>query len=197
MSKKTCYWVWRDAIYSDEQASLNTRPPSIHAQRLYFDDGVLLVQPNISAVLDISLSEEDDGFLTDNLVAPGVPGLLISSRLRGVLEQCGVDNIQYFPVNMRLSDGTILFNEYSIANIIGRVSCIDFTQSDIVADDGPPLVIDSIDHLVLKQDNTHELDVFRLGEFFVAIIVSSRVKDAIQRSGVSGVEFYAIDEYFF
>ena len=193
-----CYWIWKDAIYSDEQASLETRPPSVRDQELYFDDGVPLAQPGTGTILDIELSEEnDDGFLTDNLVAPGLPGLLVSSRLRGVLEECGVDSIQYFPVDLRLSDGAIPSDKYFIANIIGRVSCIDFARSDIVVNDGPPLIIDTIDRLVLKEDIIHGLDIFRLGELFVAIVLSSRVKDAIERSGVSGIEFYAIDEYIF
>jgi hypothetical protein len=191
------YWIWKDAIYSDKQASLETRPPSVRDQGLYFDDGVLLAQPGTGTILDIALPAANDGFLTDNLVAPGLPVLLVSSRLRRVLEECGVDSIQYFPVNFRLSDGTIPADKYFIANIIGRVSCVDFPRSDIVVNDGPPLIIDAIDRLVLKDDVIQDLDVFRLGELFVAIVVSSRVKDAIERSGVSGIEFYATDEYIF
>jgi hypothetical protein len=191
------YWIWRDDAHSEDQANLRTRPSIINDQGLYFDDGALMVRPEDGTTLAITLSDADDGFLTDNLVAPALPGLLISSRLRAVLDESGVDNIQYFPVDLTRSNGAASFDGYFIANIIGRVACTDFERSDIVMNAELPPMIDGINKLALDEDSVQDLDIFRLGELFVAIIVSSRLKDAIERSGVSGVAFQAVDEYIF
>lgn len=190
------FWIWKDNDDSEGQATLKMRPAVIRDQGLYFDDGVLLAHPEAGTALDIKMSEEEDGLLTDNLVAPALPGLLVSSRLRSVFDENGVDNIQYFPVNLTLSDGTVSSVRYFVANIVGRVACIDFERSDIVVS-GDPMVVDAINSLVLHEDLIQDLDIFRLGELPVTIVVSSRLKNAIERSGVTGVAFYAVDEYVF
>ena len=191
------HWIWKDDLQTENQASLGTRPALIRDRDLRFDDGILMDPLALGAPLDITLSHEDDGYLTDNLVAPGFPGLLISARLRTVFEKSGVDNIQYFPINLLTSTGTAPIHQYFIANIVGKVGCIDIDRSDITMTAGPPTIIDAIDHLVLHEHKIQNLNIFRLGEIPVVIFINSRIRDAVEKSRASGVSFYPIDEFVF
>lgn len=197
MTSMMSHWIWKNDLHSEAHASLGTSTSSFYDRGLRFDEGVFMTNPPTGAALDIALARAGVGFLEDNLVVMGLTGILVSARLRAVLEENGVDNIQYFAVNLTMSDGATPSQRYFIGNIVGRVACLDFERSDVTMDPGPPAAIDAIDHLVLHEDEIQDLDVFRLGELPLAIIVSSRLKDAIVRSRVSGVAFHAVDEFLF
>jgi hypothetical protein len=125
------HWIWRDDMSSEHQASLGTRPPLIQARGLRFGAGILVVNPALGAPVDIALSGDDDGLLMDNLVALGLPGLLVSSRLRATFEEGGADSIQHFPLDLTTSNCNTLPHQHFIANIVGRAS--DRSTRNLVA----------------------------------------------------------------
>jgi hypothetical protein len=190
------YWILQSHLPSTRHARLGKRPSFLDERGLRFNIGAP-VKPWFDAPLEIALTGDDDGLLSDNLSSPGLPGLLVSPRFRAALEAAGVANIQYFAVNLtsRLNDGSS--HPYFIANIVGLIRCVDFQRSDITLDPGPPTVVDSIDHLVLDETRIEGMDIFRLGELAGVIVISSRVKAEIERAQISGVVLRSVDRFVF
>jgi hypothetical protein len=189
------YWIWSNEPTSDDEAMIYGVPRVIEDQGLKFDQGALVT----GTIPDIEIIQDDDsqGVLTDNLIASGSNGLLFSSRLRRLMETLGIENVQYFPCRiLNPQDGTES-TDYQLANIIGRVACLDKAQSTINTDPDDPEAIEFIDSLSLDESKIRNWDIFRLNEVSQIIVVSDRLKVAFDRAKITGVKFYAQADFVF
>src|SRR5262245_27861486 len=50
---------------------------------------------------------------------------VLSPRAVSTLEDLGIENVQYFPVNVKRPKAKDLEKSYKIANIVGRIDCLD------------------------------------------------------------------------
>jgi hypothetical protein len=189
------YWVWANEPTADDEAMIFGVPPVVSSLDLSFDNGDLVTAA--VPLIEIERDADSQGVLTDNLIAGGSKGLLFSSRLRTLLAQLGVDNIQYFPTLIRNpADGTET-RDYELANLIGKVWCLDRKASVIDSRADDPDSIQFIDSLALDMARIHGQDLFRLGEKTLIIIVSDRLKRACESAKITGVRFYAPADYTF
>jgi Immunity protein family (Imm11) len=189
------YWVWANEPTRDDEAMIYGVPPIIERLRLLFNQG----QPVISSVplIEIERDSDSQGVLTDNLIAAGVKGLLFSSRLRELLRASGVENIEYFPTVIRNpADGTET-QDYSIANVLGLIACLDRAKSVVEHPPGDPDYIEFIEKLALDGTRIRGADFFRLAEKSQILIASERVKRACEAAKITGVRFYAPQDYKF
>lgn len=96
----------------------------------------------------------------------GIP--VMSKRLFRILAEAGVENIEAFPALLR-NTVTNEYHEYVIYNIIGKV------PRDHMAD-----------------SNSH---IFRLMEDVSAIMVHESIKQKIEDSGITTIEFINMEDY--
>lgn len=186
------YWIWKSDIYDEQQMVLHRPSRFIRERDLVFDEGLFIPSSSVPHPLEIVPRSGDTGFLTDNVAAPGIRGLLVSGKMRSLMEYEGIDNIQYFHVDSPLGDDSTPPGDYFIANVIGRVRCIDMEESEVsVVDD----VVESVDVLKLRVDAAHGLSLFRLDELSTVVVVSDPLKDAVVRSTLTGVEFISTSEF--
>ncbi len=108
---------------------------------------------------------------------------LFSVRLIKVLEDCGVDNIQLFDAELISPDGDV-FKNYKAVNIIGLVECADMEKSDFLPGTKPPMV--SFSKVVIDKSKAKDLDFFRMQENSLYIVLSQRIKEAIEKEGLEG-----------
>ncbi len=189
------YWVWANEPTADDEAMIYGVPPVVASLDLSFNDGSLVTAA--VPLIEIERDADSQGVLTDNLIAAGTSGLLFSPRLRALLADLGIDNIQYFPTLIRNpSDGTQT-QDYELANIIGRVWCLDRKASTIETLPHDPDQIAFIDSLALDTTRIRGQDLFRLGEKTQIIVVSDRVKRACENAKITGVRFYAPPDFTF
>lgn len=189
------YWVWANEPTADDEAMIYGVPPVVASLGLLFNQG----QQVTTAVplIEISRDSDSQGRLTDNLTAAGVKGLLFSSRLRELLRATGIENIQYFPAVVRNpADGTET-GDYSVANVLGLVECLDRAKSVVEHPPGDPDCIEFIEKLALDAARIRGHDFFRLGEKSQILIASERIKRACEAAKVTGVRFYAPQDYKF
>lgn len=186
------YWVWKNLRSSDDEARIAGRPDAIAALGVRFDEGarILSTIPHIHIVRD----EDSQGRLTDNQLAAGTTGLLFSRRLRELLASTGVGNIDYYPITIENPlDGT-LSDEYQLANLIGRVGCIDLAKSAVHMH--PQLgCIEFIDSLVLDETMIGPLRMFRTAEHAQVIVVHEAVRNACVDAGMTGIQFFRPEDY--
>lgn len=127
--------------------------------------------------------------LTDYILADvGCP--LVSPRLRTLLEENSVDNIQYFPATVR-STANAPVSQYYAANILGLVACIDTDQSEMDAeldDNGDATLIYSIDKLILKKLPYDVGPIFRAFPFERIILIDEHFCKIFDDAGISGTK---------
>jgi len=187
------YWIWTNERADDNEARIGGVPEAIEAADLRFDRGTAITK-NVP-LIDIVRDEDAQGRLTDNLIAPGVRGLTFSSRLRTVLANVGVDNIDYYPCRVISNDGTAPNENYQVANLIGRVACVDLTASDVEMDPDDPGAIEYVNSLTLDETAIGGALMFRLKEHAQVIVVDERVKTACERENITGIRFYAPSDF--
>ena len=129
------------------------------------------------------------GKLTDYMLSDfGCP--VISPRLRTLLEQNGIDNIQYFPATIQSTPKTATAQYYA-ANILGLVACIDTDQSVMDAEtdeNGETTIIYSIDKLVLKKTSLDPGSIFIAFPFERIILIDERFSKLFDDAGIFGVK---------
>ena len=122
---------------------------------------------------------------------------MFNTRLRELLQGLGVDNLQYFPCHIDNPIDGSSTDDYQVANIVGRVACVDFAKSVVEKFELAPDQLKSITKLSLVKSKLRGHDLFRLHEQPQVIVASDRVKLACEKQQISGVVFYDPEEYVF
>jgi hypothetical protein len=110
---------------------------------------------------------------------------LFSNNVKKCLDTCGIQNIQYFPVELMDAKSKTINTDYWLANIIGRISCLDVEHSDVKKNVfGTGFKFKSF---TIDEQRTMGAEVFRLHEDGRLIILSERVYKALANTGLTGV----------
>lgn len=186
------YWIWKSLRADDDEARIEGRPDAIGQLGVRFDEGarIQVAVPPIRIVRD----EDSQGRLTDNQLAPGTTGLLFSSRLRQLLASNGVQNIDYYPVEIENSLDATRSDDYQLANLIGRVGCVDFDKSELQMHPRTGSV-EFIDSLALDETKIGQLRMFRTAEHAQVIVVHEDVRNACVAASVTGVVFFRPEDF--
>lgn len=147
--------------------------------------------PELEAYID----SEGKGVLTDDLVVFKHRCVAHSQKLRKVLRDVGVDNIDYYPLRIiNVMTGEVS-QSYKAANILDVIHCIDPKGSDLEIDDENPQNIWYINCLALIQERLGDSLLFRLGERLTTVIVHRDVKEAIEGAAITGALFLPAEGY--
>lgn len=115
---------------------------------------------------------------------------VVSKRLKNLLFENGVDNIEYFPATVITQKGNKPINGYYAANIVGIINCIDTEKSEFEGDieDGVVVGIDWFDKLVLKTTGVDFGRIFRPHLFRRLIIIDELIVKIFNAANISGVK---------
>jgi len=160
------------------------------AMELEFDDGVKIDDNNIS-LIDFKINESKEesiiGNITDYISIIDLGGIVLSEESKVFFDFLGVKNIQYIEVRLDGANNRYHKKKYFIANIIGVINCIDYDESDLDIEDE---YIDDIYSLMLIEDKIPEdIEIFRLKESVLTIIISDKLKSSIEKSNLTGFIF--------
>lgn len=157
---------------------------------LDFDDGVEIGNINYDLSDFIIEEGEDDsiiGRVTDYIAISDLGGIVFSQEARILFDGLSVNNIQYIPTQLNGANNKYLEKKYFIANVIGIVDCINYELSDLDIEDGH---IDNIFSLVLNENKiADDIEIFRLHGKVLTILVSETLKNAIEKSELTGFIF--------
>jgi hypothetical protein len=115
------------------------------------------------------------------------PFVVVSERMRAALEQAGVDNIQYFKAQLQRERSTQVEQGYWLANIIGKLACVDPLASKLDSVEGAALP--DLPSFVIDPARTCGFGLFRLAEDPRMIIAGPHVQVALQAAKLRGVLF--------
>lgn len=121
----------------------------------------------------------------------GLP--VFSPRLRHGLDRAGINGIQYLPVTLFHLDGT-KEEGFSVANVLNLRQALDLEQSwyDPIPEGKErrrPCSVSGITTAVVRGNALEGVDICRLEEFDVWLLVSQKFKDIYDSLGCTGAEF--------
>lgn len=186
------YWVLSNEFVDEDNDAELTGNINL-SDDISFDDGVVVdaFVPKIILTLN---NDSRMGNMTDHLSIDEACGLVFSKRLRDLLQNIAVDNIQYFDFDIVDPKTNDVYTDYKIANVVGLVDCVDKSESDLKYFNSGN--IKRIRKLVLDESKIPpELNVFRLSNRSTLTIVRQSVKDAVVNAGITGCVFYKVEEY--
>jgi len=124
--------------------------------------------------------ESNHDVLPDYFELTGTP--IVSEKFVQQLKTLPLDNYQLFPVIVKMPDQQIM--GHYIFNVVGRISCIDVDASDTKMF---KTKIMRMNKLVLKDDFTKDLALFRAHEYPLAIFISEKVKQGLEAGALTGM----------
>lgn len=126
---------------------------------------------------------------------------LYSPKMVTTLQECGVQNIEYYPAVVVNHENGERIETYRAANIIGTIACLDVENSDVTYSTSSDKIID-VEEFSLLEDKivaTPDMDceplLFRLAEVDAIIIAHSIVVDHFEAAGITGIKFTDPQEY--
>ena len=121
--------------------------------------------------------------------------LLVSSRVRQVLEELKVDNMEFLPVTMCDHQWNRVAEGYGILNVLGSQDAIDMEKStyDLSAISRK---IRHVSNLVLAKDKIDpKTDLFRARNMMELILISDRAREAFEKAGLTGFVAHPADGF--
>ncbi len=149
-------------------------------------------QTHESLVLGTIIDEEDEDlpyvYYYHDPVGNSLPDFfegdnIMSIKMYNVFKECGVDNIQMFPLQFIEKKTGKIRDDYIVFNIIGLVSCAKLDESDKLPLGGGFY----FRNLVIDPRKTHGLFTFRLKESLMDIIVIEKVAKKLEENKITGI----------
>ncbi|NRD74008.1 hypothetical protein HQQ94_12315 [Shewanella sp. VB17] len=187
------YWIMSSERSKDNEVVLEIQSSSLSNQDVGFSTGESQLVIIKEIILHYQLGEGTNLY-TDNLICYGAKGLIVNKKIKELLEELGVGNIDFYNVNLvNIKDNTSI--SYYLANVIGAFECVDYEHSDIEL--WPNGKIEQIDALAFI--DTSEMDlppIFRLSSFLPLVIVNDEIKQAFEANNITGFKFYKPEDFY-
>jgi len=181
------YWVLMSERSDEYELSIDGLPPDIERLNLSCDRGERITD-NVDTI-DVPYKLHPDEFFTDNIVAPTRLGLLFNKKVKAIFDAFAIKNIQYLSARLVEKKTQSTDENYYIANVIGKYTCVDKKASSLeLFEDGD---IQFINKLVLNLNDEKDYGhIFRLSEFPPILIISDSLKTALIQNNVTGFKIY-------
>ncbi len=148
------------------------------------------VMPAPPSPIRLMLSENSGDFRGDVIQSLVT---LYSDKLRNALTTFGVDNVDFFSVELEHPKTRHLEGGYWLTNVIGLVHCVDLAKSKykpLASGTGIRLKAFSID-----EDRAPEQPLFRLDEKPTLVVINEPLKTHLDAAGLTGVRLVPTEHY--
>jgi hypothetical protein len=120
--------------------------------------------------------------------------LIFSDQLIELFNDCHVTGIQVLPVKIYNEGSVQKYLKSNVVNVLNIQAAMNREKSVYIPWDDNPEDIKVIRHLVMNHSNVDEkIDIFHLAESLNYLIISQRIKDEIERRGITGCGYQEID----
>lgn len=117
---------------------------------------------------------------------------IFSLRLRQLLTQLGVDNIQYIPAKV-VYEPTGKELDYQLANVLGAIKALNIDAADCTVS-AKGTVID-FKKMVLREDSLQSIEFARIFEELSVIVISRKIANALIDAEISGIKVMRPSEW--
>ena len=120
--------------------------------------------------------------------------LVMSNHMINALLNSGVDNLQVFNAILRDKKNGKRYDDYSVVNIVGKVSCADLTKSTFSINDEPIIDVD-FESVVIDESKTRNFLMFRMAECISGIIVHHSIKKSLESANIQYLDFISPEDW--
>ncbi|MFD2231868.1 imm11 family protein [Alkalimarinus sediminis] len=113
---------------------------------------------------------------------------LISPRLKNILLDVGVDNVEFFPVHITYRDRKESYDWFAF-NIVGLSHSLIDNDKAHTNENGKGLIDSSINGFSIDEHESKGLKIFRLSDNVMTTVVTQEVKDAVDSAGINTFAF--------
>jgi len=155
-------------------------------------ESIMGKKPNFDELpikIEAEIDEDEEVVYTD-IINPGVP--LFSPKMKSVLDECGVTNIDYYPVLIVDYDTKEVLAEYFLGVVTDIIACIDLDNSKFEENAMGKTVIT---RFAIDDSKATGLNLFRFHNIPGLIIINEALKDKLSKTEFKGVSFKPTDEY--
>lgn len=118
---------------------------------------------------------------------------LYSDRLLAALAGAGVDNLETYTAEVVDPRTGTVRKDYKATNIVGKLECVDLKASEYDPSSEFPMI--EFERIVLNEKKVRRANMFRLAENPMFIIVSEKVKSALEGSDWPGLRVISLDDF--
>jgi hypothetical protein len=186
------YFVWEsNAHLSDDFLYVTEAPDGLNQGDWIRGKGLLAKPATVTLVGD-----SDSPATLSDMILTQFELPVLSPRAISTLADIGVDNIEYFPINIKRPKVKGLEQSYRIGNIVGLVFCLDKRHATFdTFPDNPNKIMSLEQYHILEEKVTGAGPgkktplVFRLGEFSYHVLAHESVKSAFEKQKLTGALF--------
>jgi hypothetical protein len=195
------YFRWSHYAGGNEEDSREVW--SLDIRDKHFDEWDVMSGTNIKHWYPNLTAYYEESNFTDY---PFITGLIpvYSPRLRSLIENMKVNDIQYLPLRIKRKDEKEEISGYSIANYLRIIECLNrersvyqlWTKDNLLFWEKRPDMLgtfESITKTVLDLKKIGDARIFRLWGWEVMVVLREDIKQAIEKAGITGCEFSEIE----
>ncbi|MBW2690369.1 MAG: hypothetical protein JRC99_10625 [Deltaproteobacteria bacterium] len=137
-----------------------------------------------------------------DMIADVVPNvfnvLIVSKRVRDILQSEDVSDVEYLPFVILDKKGRIKSKDYCVANLIGSVDCLDAANSvfkDDPLEKGQIIDIECLN--IIKEKVPEDKKLFRLEQRRHLFIIRNDLLQRLQGDEITGLETYEMGSRVF
>ena len=186
------YFVWEsNAKLAEDFLHVSDAPDGLDSGS-WITGERLVVKP---AVVTLVGDSDSPSKLSDMVLTPfQLP--VLSPQAVSTLADIGVDNVEYFPINIKRPKVKAVEQSYKIGNIVGLVYCLDKSHATLRTFTRNPNKIVALRQYRILEDKVTGAGpgkkpplVFRLGEFSYHVLAHESVKSAFEKQKLTGAQF--------
>ncbi|WP_395848306.1 imm11 family protein [Cystobacter fuscus] len=143
--------------------------------------------------LRFRMAKEERGMKIADIIPNAVNYLMVSNRMKGILEQHSGAEIEFLRFVLLNHRGRVASEDCYIANVIGMLDCVDMERSEGDRDALKPDRFMYLRRLVLREDMLDPAaKLFRPTAAPRMMIVRRDLKEQFEKEGVTGATWYAV-----
>ncbi len=187
------YWIWLYATNEDD-AIITKVPEEFESNKWKLCEGISCTDwfPH-----EVNFELDPNRGKVINDAIHNVLGLhIVSEKLKSILAESGAD-FEFFPVNIKNHKGKLLKEQYYLANLVGKLACVDRELSECEQDSFEEDQLSYYEKMVLDTDKIPEgTNIFRLAETPRLLIASDAFSDLIKiEKECTGPSFCLTEEW--
>ncbi|MFC2073948.1 imm11 family protein [Campylobacterota bacterium] len=179
--------------YIFDEVSPNSEAPFLELpDEIDLIETIMGKKPNFDELpirMEAEIDEDEEVVYTD-IINPGVP--LFSHMMKSALDQCGVTNIDYYPVLIIDYQTKEVLAEYWLGVVTDIIACIDLDKSSLEENKMGKTVITKFS---IDAGKTGGLSLFRFHNIPGLIIIDEVLKEALSKTDFTGVSFKPTQNY--
>ncbi len=173
------YYIAQKIVTLENNVSLGEIDSDIELEPVDLLSGAKLAKP--PSYINITLSKNSGDFYPD-IISSLIT--LYSNKVKQCLDNCGIDNVDFYPVKIIDPKSNTVNSDYWFANICDRISCIDVENSDMELD---PLGGLDFESFSVDETKVNGARIFRLHELGRLVIVNEDIYNELAKADLQGI----------